>query len=340
MRLDLTAFICCLIFCAPCSFFSEAHAQSHQSFALPIENLSPDFERGLAQIQKLAGCYVVDYSFSEVESLKLGYVIDGRVYDTNLGKTTRELIIPIRKSPTEIRLQHVLFVTGSDGKAKFVMKHQAEDWAYESPFLYEFVSPNSWIAKMLPPNSGAWTRKVTNLDDGLRYQCSATFDFSKEQPEWQCENFAPIPGRETRDMGRNDYNTLQRVTHFVDYGASFLERQRNIKTIFDAGKRIPLAREEGKNWYIRQPKSACAQALVWATPRLAFWEILREEWDKVFNEAKEIKELPSTNGKSRYISLGEIEESFYERVANDPIAAHEARVKIREVIANSLSLTE
>lgn len=304
--------------------------------ALAREAATP-LSRGIAQVEKLAGCYVVDYSFTEVEALKPGYALDTRVYDVNVGKTTRELVIPLRKSPTEIRLQHVLFSTGADGKAQFVMKHQAEDWAFEAPFLYDFVGPGAWEPRALASSSGLWTRKVTNLDDGLRYQCAAPWDFSKEQAEWKCgENYAPVPGRETRDMGRKDYDALARSTHIIDYGASFLERQDNVKTIHAGGARTPLARELGKTWYVRQPKSACAPAEEWAAPRLAYWAILMEEWEAVFREGRALRETPTVDGQPRWAVLGAIEEKWFARVQGDPSAERAAREEIRAVLARSL----
>ena len=45
---------------------------------------------GLAAIHHLTGCFLVDYSFVEVESLKPGYVRDPRVYDVNVDKSVKE----------------------------------------------------------------------------------------------------------------------------------------------------------------------------------------------------------------------------------------------------------
>jgi hypothetical protein len=39
--------------------------------------------RGLQAIQRMAGCFLVDYSYVEVQALKPGYVRDPRVYDVN-----------------------------------------------------------------------------------------------------------------------------------------------------------------------------------------------------------------------------------------------------------------
>src|SRR4029450_1466450 len=45
--------------------------------------------RGLQAVQSMAGCYLVDYSYTEVESLKPGYTRDARVYDVNRDKSAQ-----------------------------------------------------------------------------------------------------------------------------------------------------------------------------------------------------------------------------------------------------------
>ena len=47
---------------------------------------------GRKAIQSMTGCYLVDYSFVETESLRPGYVRDPRVYDVNRDKSVKEWI--------------------------------------------------------------------------------------------------------------------------------------------------------------------------------------------------------------------------------------------------------
>jgi hypothetical protein len=159
------------------------------------------------------------------------------------------------------------------------IRHQTEDWEYGASFLYDFVAPLTWHVRDLTSTPQLWTRRVTNLDDGLRYQCAARWTVDTAYPEWTCSNYAPIPGRETRDMGRADYQALDRTTRIIAYGSSWLERQDNVKTIHQEGGRVPLARETGKNWYVRLPDAECAAGHSRCRPRQAFWALLRETWD-------------------------------------------------------------
>src|SRR2546425_765042 len=50
--------------------------------------------RGLGAVESMAGCYLVDYSYVEVESLKPGHAPDARGYDVNPDKSAKEWITP------------------------------------------------------------------------------------------------------------------------------------------------------------------------------------------------------------------------------------------------------
>src|SRR5580765_1130435 len=123
-------------------------------------------ERGLQALQRLAGCYLVDYSYVETESLKPGYVRDSRVYDVNRDKSVKEWIHPETLSPRRIRLQRILFATDRAGavRAGSEIRHQTEDWEYGASFLYDFVAPLTWHVRDLTSTPALWTRRVTNLD--------------------------------------------------------------------------------------------------------------------------------------------------------------------------------
>src|SRR5215471_11182270 len=142
-------------------------------------------DRGLRAVRSMAGCYLVDYSYVEVESLKPGYTKDARAYDVNRDKSAKEWITAEMLSPRRVRLQRILFLTDLRGAIRegSVIKHQSEDWEYDAPFLYEFVAPRSWQVRDLKPTPGLWTRRVNNLDDGPRYQCAARWRDDTAYPE-------------------------------------------------------------------------------------------------------------------------------------------------------------
>jgi Family of unknown function (DUF6607) len=290
--------------------------------------------RGLLAVQSMAGCYLVDYSYIEVESLKPGYTRDARVYDVNRDKSAKEWITAETLSPRRVRLQRILFLTDLGGAIRdgSLIKHQSEDWEYDAPFLYEFVAPRSWQVRDLKATPGLWTRRVTNLDDGPRYQCAARWTTDTAYPEWSCSSYAPIPGRETRDMRRSDYDTLDRTTRIITYGQSWLERQDNVKTIHRDGTRAPLAREVGKNWSVRLPDGECAAARAFAAARQAFWSLVREVWDGVLTGTAPFVETAPPGQPPRFVKMYAVEEDYVGRDLFDPSVRRAARDRILNVI--------
>jgi len=290
--------------------------------------------RGLAAIRSMTGCYLVDYSYVEVESLKPGYTRDPRVYDVNRDKSAKEWITADAVSSSRVRLQRILFLTDLAGtvRAGTEIRHQTEDWEYGAPFLYDFVAPRTWQVRDLKATPELWTRRVTNLDDGLRHQCAARWTADTAYPEWTCTSYAPIPGRETRDMKRSDYDTLERTTRIIAYGQSFLERQDNVKIIHRDGAKVPLAREVGKNWSVRLPDAECDAARAFAAPRQAFWSVSREVWDGVLNGAGPFVEQAPAGQPPRFVKMYEVEEDYVGRDLSDPALRRQARERILKVI--------
>ncbi len=271
------------------------------------------YEFGKEQINKMTGCYLVDYSYAETEALNENYQLDGRVYDVNKDKSVKEWIYTVQTEPNQIRLQHILFAADEEGliSTGSIMKHVGEDWEYQGNSLFKYVSNNEWIKEPLDQSRSFWTRKITHLDDGLRYQCASEWNMRTEYPEWACANtLAPIPGRETRDMGRKDYNMLDRFSKVVIYGGNWLERQENTKIVDTINQRIPLVREVGKNWYIRLPDSECAVAQEFAQPKLEFWNVVREAWDEVLQDVNIFTETTPAGMPPRYVTMWKLEKEF------------------------------
>jgi len=290
-------------------------------------------ERGRQAIMSMTGCFLVDYSYVETESLEPGYVKDARVYDVNRDKSVKEWISAIVISPRRIWLQRILFFADLHGtpRAGTEIRHQSEDWEFDAAFLYDFVAPQTWHVRDLRSTPGLWTRRVTNLDDGLRYQCAAAWSLDTAYPDWSCRNYAPIPGRESRDMSRSDYNTLDRTTRIVPYGQSWLERQDNVKTIHRDTGQSRLARETGKNWYVRLPDAECVPARAFAGPRQAFWTLLRETWDGVLDGRSPFVERTPPGAPPRFVRVLEIEDDYVGRELTEPLRSA-ARQRILAVI--------
>lgn len=302
------------------------------SFASQLR-AATQLEIGRQAIQKMPGCYLVDYNYVETAAIKPGYTRDPRLYDVDVNKTVKEWVTLSELSPTHLRIQHVLFLTDLKGQvmAGSELRHQAEDWEYNAPFLYDFVAPNSWT--VVKPAADTWTRRITNLDDGLRYQCASTWSSDKAAPEWSCENYAPIPGRETRDMGRKDYNSLERTSRVVIYPDNWLERQNNVKTIYqNDGTKTPLAKEVGKNWYIRLPESECTSAIGFTDSHHEFWSVMREAWAEVLTGDRDFKEIVKTGPDSRYAKVLQVEGKYTGQKLTDASVRRAVKEDIKAVI--------
>ena len=294
-------------------------------------------EAGKRAILGRTGCYLVDYSFVETEAVKPDYKKDNRVYDVNRDKSVKEWIFAEQLSEKRIRLQHVLFATDLSGKLKegSLLKHTGEDWQYDAPFLYDFAGRGRWTIKQLTGTPGLWTRRITSLDDGLRYQCAAAFNLSTANPEWTCDNYAPIPGRETRDMGRKDYQGLQRSSHLILYGSSWLERERNVKTIETGDARTPLAKEMGKTWYVRLPDTECSDAQAFVQKRLAFWLLMGQTWDKVLTGDGPFEDPPKSAQPSRYERFLEVEEQYVGKDLSNASTRDAAQAALLKIISET-----
>jgi hypothetical protein len=285
-------------------------------------------ERGKLGIAKRAGCYLVDYSFVETDAVKEGYVRDNRVYDVNKNKSVKEWIFVDEVTPTRYKLQHVLLGVDLEGKPMkgSILKHTGEDWEYNAKFLYDYAGNSTW--KVKPVAEGTWTRRVTSLDDGLRYQCAAPWDLKNAYPEWTCSDYAPIPGRETRDMKRNDYQALERTSRLLVYGDSWLEREANTKVIQQDETRTPLVKELGKIWYVRLPDAECQEAIEFVKPRREFWDVVRSAWDRLMTGEATVVEKGDAGSFARYSETMKIEKEYLEKDLKDAKVRKEAEDKL------------
>ena len=133
-------------------------------------------------------------------------------------------------------------------------------------------------------------------------------------------------------MARAYYHALDRGTRIVAYGGSWLERQENVKTVHADGGRAPLARETGKNWYVRLPDSQCAAAQAFARPRQAFWGLLREAWASVLTGRGPFVEVTPAGQPPRFMKMYEVEEDYVGRDLTDPVIRTAARERILRLI--------
>ena len=302
------------------------------ALTLSMLSLKAFAQNDLNTVKSLAGCYLVDYNYSERKALASDYKLDPRVYDVS-GFAVKELVKVVDEGENFVRLQHFMQADSKQGKTLFMMRHHAEIWKKNAQFKYKYIGnfdgQNRWDVEAL---NGQWVRFVANLDDGLRYQCAGSWDEQSYHPKFSCDAYSPIPGRETRDMGRKDYNTMQRHTSIELFGNSWLEKQINQKIIFDKGEKIPLAEEIGKVWSVRLHDSECSNVDQWANARQAFWDILADVWKEALDGSSDYHEIKLVDGSTRSHKIGILMRDYYKSVASNAEHRELVKEKLRIIV--------
>ena len=285
-------------------------------------------------LKSLEGCYLVDYTYSELETLDEEYQLDPRVYDVS-SFTVKELFKVTEEDNSSIRMQHFMEASKPGGKVIFRMRHHGETWHKSPDFHYvyqgRFDQNDVWTPEY-PATVSPWVRKIWSLDDGLRYQCPGDWDADQAYPTFTCEAYSPIPGRETRDMGRKDYNTLDRKSTVQIFPNGFLERQDNIKTLFKDGRKKPLAKELGKIWSTEIAKEDCVGIEEWAEERQSFWDLLSSEWKLILEQGQPIREFKIVNGSTRSTKIRSLLARSYKRLNREPGLEESVRSEIRAIL--------
>jgi hypothetical protein len=105
-----------------------------------------------------------------------------------------------------------------------------------------------------------------------------------------------------------------------------------VKTIHGDAGRTPLARETGKNWYVRLPDSECATAEAFARPRQTFWALLRETWDGILDGRGPFVEKTPPGQPPRFVRMHAIETDYIGRDLADSVLRKAAQDRIRAVV--------
>ncbi len=269
-------------------------------------------EEGKQTILKMSGCKAVDYTFSETKALLDTYKLDSRVYDATKVHEVFEYIVPLQNDENVVHLQHIFLIGMGPGRT-FLMKHHGETWTYAPASYQTYLGGYHWKPAEVDAPEGKWLRSVSALDDGPRYSCVSSWQNQGARNVWNCTGtYAPIPGRETRDMGRKDYQGLYRKSQILVYDTFWLEREENRKVYEKDGEQTPFVEEVGKIFSIEVPETNCAAAKDWIKPRQEFWAMLRKVWDRVLSEGpyggSEVR-----NGVSRFDKVTAIEKAYLEK---------------------------
>ena len=240
-------------------------------------------------IKSMCGCFEVTFNFAEIYSDSKSY----EFRDRYSAKANAEWAVLVGEDDQRLQIQHIL-VVGDD----ITVKHWRQDWVYESPYQYVYDRDQQWTYKYLPldDREGRWTQQVYQVDDSPRYQGTSEWMYQDGRISWESSTDTPLPRRESTQ--RSDYNVMHRRNRHMITNSGWVHEQDNEKILRTEITDTTIVYEKGVNIYRRIEDANCQAAIDWWDANEDFWQIVRDEWDAVYNENLDIGVHLKLEGKS------------------------------------------
>lgn len=250
------------------------------------------------QIDKLCGCFEVDFKYAETFSPDPNY----KFHDREEIGATAELALPLEVSDKKVVIQHLLVVSPTA-----IVKHWREEWVYEASEIWKYIGDRTWVKEPIPAEEvkGKWVQTVWEVADEPRYQGFSSFAEFNGQISWQNTTDAPLPRREY--SVRSDYNILRRTNRITFTDTGYLHEQDNRKIIRKDGKDLLLAEEKGWNTYKKIEEKECQAAKDYWEKNKAYWSVVRTVWSEILKDRNKISLREKVEGKMLHeylIALG------------------------------------
>ncbi len=271
-------------------------------FALSV-NAQNKKEKDQKAIKDMCGCYEVGFNFSETFSYSKDTTYQASKVKHDKGLEWVQLV---EDKDNKIVMQHLLIV-GKPTKPH-IIKHWRQDWLFENTDLYMFDGKNKWnfVQKSKSEVAGQWTQKVFQVDDSPRYEGSATWVHVDGKSYWENTTDAPLPRREYTK--RQDYDVTIRTNRHEITKDGWIHDQDNDKVIRKDGEAdFVLAQEKGLNTYVKVDDSKCKFAQDWWKENAKMWKLVRNNWDNVFAENKDLELNHKVKDKRLYQYLFDLE---------------------------------
>ncbi len=265
--------------------------------AVICTSLHAQLVKGKQNIEKLCGCYDVEFKYAETFSPDPAYKYHAR----DEISSGLELILPVEVSDRKMVLQHLLIITDS-----MIIKHWREDWTYENPVIWKYKGDKTWTKELLKPEQvkGKWTQSVWEVSDAPRYQGVSEWINTDSKTFWQNTADAPLPRREY--TVRDDYNILQRTNRIILTGEGWIHDQDNQKIIRNKGTDKLLVEEKGINTYKKTDDSKCAAAKAFWKKNEAYWAKVRDAWAGYLSTHSSVALKDKIDGKPLYQYLNDL----------------------------------
>jgi hypothetical protein len=269
----------------------------------------------IAAIKEMCGCFEVTFNFAETFSPQENYEFKDNYIATGL-----EYVLPVVDEKDKIVLQHLLIVNDT-----MIIKHWRQDWIYENTDLYVFDEGNTWKYESLSKEAakGQWTQKVYQVDDGPRYEGSATWFHADGRHFWENTTTAPLPRREFSK--RSDYNIMLRRNRQEITKEGWVHEQDNDKVLKEDGSETLIAQEKGLNTYKKTATERCQLAQDWWDEKEQYWADVRTVWDNLFAAQTDLTFKKKVDDKPLFSHLFALQD---ELLASDSYDSNEAQEKI------------
>ena len=241
-------------------------------------------KKDIKAIKSMCGCMDIEFKFAETFSPNKDY----KFYD-NYMSGGRELALVVEETKDKIVIQHLLVV----GRG-MVVKHWRQDWVYQEEDILEYQKDERWKKRKLEKRNvkGKWVQKVYQVDDSPRYEGVGSWVHIDGKSYWESEADAPLPRREYTK--RKDYNVLKRLNRHEIKDFGWVHEQDNFKILREDNDKL-IAEEKGKNIYKRVEFKKCADASNWWEKNKIFWEVVRNNWESIFQKNEIIGFKKSVN---------------------------------------------
>ena len=246
-------------------------------------------------ILKMCGCFEIEFKFKET----FQHIDDVDYKPSDEYRSfALELALPIINEKKKISIQHLLLV--GNRKNKMIVKHWRQDWLYENQEFYNYATENIWKYSNYPKINvkGQWAQKVYQVDDSPRYVGTGTWVHVDGKSFWESSADSPLPRREISK--RNDYNLMVRNNRHQITDSGWVHIQDNKKILKNDHENILLAEEKGINTYKKVSIEKCSLALNWWDENKDKWASIRDIWEKVYAQKKDLFLEEKVNGMRLY----------------------------------------
>lgn len=280
---------------------------------------------GKQVIDKLCGCFQVDFKYAETFSPDPAY----KYHDREETGGTAELALPIGINDKKIVIQHLLIVG-----ANTVVKHWREEWSYENPVIWKYNGDRTWVKETLSADQvkGKWTQTVWEVADEPRYQGFSQFVNLDGKIIWQNTTDAPLPRREY--SVRNDYNILKRTNRLNITDSGYLHEQDNQKIIRSNGTDRLLVEEKGHNSYKRIDAKECTAAKEYWEKNAGYWGKVRTIWADYIATHDTISLKTKIDGKLLHEYLIDLGKDYVSKKISETVIDPKIKAEINRFIGH------